>query len=37
MSYDKEEKLSYWMDSFLVGVLSQNIFYMKKEEKEGEE
>lgn len=32
MSYDKEEKLSYWMDSFLVGVLSQNIFYMKKEE-----
>lgn len=37
MSYDKEEKLSYWMDSFLVGVLSQNVFYMKKEEKEGEE
>ncbi|MFZ2969452.1 MAG: hypothetical protein WA080_10405 [Sulfuricurvum sp.] len=37
MSYDKEEKLSYWMDSFLVGVLSQNIFYMKKEEKKGEE
>lgn len=36
MSYDKEEKLSYWMDSFLVGVLSQNIFYMKKD-KEGEE
>ncbi len=33
MSYDGVEKLSKKMDSFLVGVLSDNIFYMKKEEK----
>jgi len=32
MSYDSVEKLSLNMDSFLVGVLSDNIFYMKKEE-----
>ncbi len=32
MSYDKDEKLSKYMDSFLVGALSENIFYMKSEE-----
>lgn len=32
MAYENEEKLSKNMDSFLVGVLSDNIFYMKKEE-----
>ena len=34
MAYDKNEKLSLSknMDSFLVGVLSDNIFYMKSEE-----
>ena len=31
MSYDKDEKLSKYMDSFLVGALSENIFYMKSE------
>ena len=33
MAYQEEDKLISNMDSFLVGVLSQNIFYMKKEEK----
>ncbi len=33
MAYQEEDKLVSNMDSFLVGVLSQNIFYMKKEEK----
>ena len=32
MAYDKDEKLSKYMDSFLVGALSDNIFYMKSEE-----
>lgn len=32
MAYEGVEKLSLNMDSFLVGVLSNNIFYMKKEE-----
>ena len=34
MAYDKNEKLSLSknMDSFLIGVLSDNIFYMKSEE-----
>jgi CRISPR-associated protein Csh1 len=32
MAYEKIEKLSQNMDSFLVGVLSQNIFYIKNEE-----
>ena len=31
MAYDKDEKLSKYMDSFLVGALSENIFYMKRE------
>lgn len=35
MAYDENEKLSLPsnMDSFLVGALSENIFYMSKEEK----
>lgn len=33
MAYEGEDKLSKHMDAFLVGVLSDNIFYMKKEEK----
>lgn len=32
MAYENIEKLSQNMDSFLVGVLSQNIFYIKNEE-----
>jgi len=32
MAYAGVDKLSLNMDSFLVGVLSDNIFYMKKEE-----
>ncbi len=32
MAYQEKDKLVSNMDSFLVGVLSQNIFYMKKEE-----
>lgn len=32
MAYEGDDKLSYFMDNFLVGVLSQNLFYMKKEE-----
>ena len=32
MAFESKEKLSTNMDSFLVGVLSDNIFYMKKEE-----
>ena len=32
MAYKNIEKLSQNMDSFLVGVLSQNIFYIKNEE-----
>jgi CRISPR-associated protein Csh1 len=36
MAYDGVEKLSKNMDSFLVGVLSDNIFYMKKEVNENE-
>ncbi len=31
MAYDAEDKLSINMDSFLIGALSNNIFYMKKE------
>ena len=33
MAYDENEKLSLSknMDSFLIGVLSDNIFYMKKD------
>jgi len=36
MAYNKEEKLSLSgnMDSFLVGALSENIFYIKNENKE---
>ena len=36
MAYDSEDKLSLSgnMDSFLVGALSDNIFYMKKESKD---
>ncbi len=33
MAFETKEKLSKNMDSFLVGVLSKNIFYMKREEK----
>jgi CRISPR-associated protein Csh1 len=33
MAYEGDEKLSNNMDDFLVGVLSDNIFFMKKEEK----
>jgi hypothetical protein len=34
MAYDGDEKLtlSSNMDSFLVGALSDNLFYMKREE-----
>jgi len=32
MAYDGEEKLSVNMDAFLIGALSDNIFYMKKED-----
>lgn len=32
MAYESEDKLSKYMDDFLVGVLSKNLFYMKKEE-----
>ncbi len=32
MSYSSEDKLSHNMDNFLIGVLSDNIFYVKKEE-----
>jgi hypothetical protein len=32
MAYENIEKLSQNMDNFLVGVLSQNIFYIKNEE-----
>lgn len=32
MAYENKDGLSEHRDSFLVGVLSQNIFYMKKEE-----
>ncbi|MCX6074597.1 MAG: hypothetical protein NTY39_09790 [Campylobacterales bacterium] len=32
MAYENKDGLSEYRDSFLVGVLSQNIFYMKKEE-----
>ena len=36
MAYSGEEKLSLSdnMDSFLVGVLSENVFYMKKEKEQ---
>ena len=30
MAYENKDSLSEHRDSFLVGVLSQNIFYMKK-------
>lgn len=33
MSYDHKDKLSSNMDSFLVGLLSSNIFYHKQEQK----
>ena len=33
MAHEGEEKLSKSMDDFLVGVLSQNLFFIKKEEK----
>jgi CRISPR-associated protein Csh1 len=33
MAYEGDEKLSNNMDSFLVGVLSDNLFFVKKEEK----
>jgi hypothetical protein len=34
MAYEGDDKLSFSnnMDSFLIGALSENIFYMKKEE-----
>ena len=32
MAYDKEDKLSKNMDSFLIGALSENVFYMKSGE-----
>lgn len=32
MAYENEDKLSKYMDNFLVGVLSKNLFFMKKEE-----
>lgn len=32
MAYESEDKLSKYIDDFLVGVLSKNLFYMKKEE-----
>ncbi|MCK5519632.1 MAG: hypothetical protein KAI81_00840 [Candidatus Marinimicrobia bacterium] len=32
MSYSGDDKLSLNMDSFLIGALSDNIFYMKKED-----
>ncbi|MBD3808621.1 MAG: hypothetical protein IE880_07905, partial [Epsilonproteobacteria bacterium] len=32
MAYEGDDKLSYFMDNFLVGVLSKNLFYMKKED-----
>ena len=32
MAYENEEKLSKYMDDFLVGVLSKNLFFMKKED-----
>lgn len=31
MSYENDEKLSENMDGFLIGVLSKNLFFMKKE------
>jgi len=31
-AYDREDGLSQNMDSFLVGILSNNLFYVKKEE-----
>lgn len=34
MAYEDEEKLSNNMDSFLIGTLSENIFYMKSNEEE---
>jgi len=33
MAHEDEEKLSKNMDDFLVGVLSKNLFFIKKEEK----
>lgn len=33
MAQENEEKPSKYMDDFLVGVLSQNLFFIKKEEK----
>ncbi|WP_044415673.1 hypothetical protein [Halarcobacter anaerophilus] len=32
MAYEEETKLSKYMDSFLIGVLSKNIFFIKKED-----
>lgn len=33
MAYENDEKLANNMDDFLVGVLSQNLFFIKKEDK----
>lgn len=32
MAYESDDRLSTFMDDFLVGVLSKNLFYLKKEE-----
>ena len=33
MAYENDEKLANNMDNFLVGILSQNLFFIKKEDK----
>jgi len=33
MAYEDDKKLSKYMDDFLVGVLSQNLFFIKQKEK----